>query len=138
MTGHPIKHIGDVVCAIIEDKGRFLIAQRPSDHQLANKWEFPGGKVGEGETPSEALTREIREELNLNIEIYNSLAPNNHSYPDFSLTLIPFRCSIIDGVPVPAEHQQIVWATMETVGNYEFSAADIPILNEYLSQRRGE
>lgn len=138
MIGRPIKHIGEVVCAIREDEGRFLLAQRPSGHQLANKWEFPGGKVGEGETPLQALKREINEELNLTIKIYNSLTPSNYSYPKFSLTLIPFRCSIIEGKPLPIEHQQIAWATPETAGNYEFSLADIPILNEYLSLRRTE
>ena len=133
-----MRDIGKVVCAIIEKEDRFLIAQRPSDHQLADKWEFPGGKVGEGEAPSEALKREIQEELKLQIEIGTSLTPNNHSYPDFSLTLVPFRCTITEGSPVPTEHQQIVWATTETAGNYEFSPADIPILEEYLSLRRAE
>lgn len=138
MNDRPMKHIGDVVCAIIEEKGRFLIAQRPSDHQLSNKWEFPGGKVRDGETPTNALKREINEELHLDIEIYNPLTPNNHSYPNFSLTLIPFRCSIIEGIPIPAEHQQIKWVTIDTVDSYDFSPADIPILNEYLRLRRTE
>ncbi|NNK95380.1 MAG: (deoxy)nucleoside triphosphate pyrophosphohydrolase [Desulfobacterales bacterium] len=138
MAGEQCNHIGEVVCAIIEDKGRFLIAQRPSDHQLANKWEFPGGKVGDGEASFEALEREINEELDLIVEIIDQLTPNDHSYPNFSLTLIPFRCSIIEGVPDPTEHQQIAWVTIDMIDSYEFSPADIPILNEYLSQRRIE
>lgn len=84
-----MKNIGDVVCAIIESGDRFLIAQRASDHQLAGKWEFPGGKVGTDESYIEALRREILEELNIQVDIHSTLTPNNHSYPHLLLTLRP-------------------------------------------------
>lgn len=131
-----MKHLGDVVCAIIEQDGHFLIAQRPARHHLALKWEFPGGKVAVGETLEEALKREILEELMINIEILSSLPPSVHSYDTFSLKLIPFLCSILSGSPIPTEHSQIAWVNNYTVMDYDFAAADIPILKNYLSLGR--
>ena len=131
-----IKDIGSVVCAIIEKDGLFLIAQRPSDHALAGKYEFPGGKVSEGEKPSDAIVREINEELKVDIEVHSQLTPNHYTYPTISLTLIPFICSIKNGSPVLTEHEQFRWVDQETVQKYPLSEADIPILEEYLLLRR--
>lgn len=131
-----MNHIGDVVCAIIEDGDQFLIAQRPPNHPLAEKWEFPGGKVRQDESPSSAVKREILEELNTVIEVISPLTPNDHCYDHLSLTLIPFRCSIIEGYPSPQEHSRIAWVNAETATKYDFAAADIPILEEYLQIRR--
>ncbi len=129
-----VKHIGDVVCAIIEMDDHFLIAQRPPGHPLEKKWEFPGGKVTEGESPSDAIQREIFEELDIIVEVRSPLTPNRHSYEHLTLTLIPFRCFIVEGIPQPLEHSQIAWVNEKTVGDYELSDADIPILEEYLSK----
>ncbi len=131
-----MKHIGDVVCAIIERDGCFLIAQRPTEHLLAGKWEFPGGKISTGESPTEAIKREILEELHIDIDVHDPLMPNHHRYPTFSLNLIPFLCSIKSGTPQLTEHQQIAWVTSQSVKEYEMSEADIPILDEYLTNRR--
>lgn len=133
-----MNNIGDVVCAIIESGDRFLIAQRASDHQLAEKWEFPGGKVNTDESYIEALRREIFEELNIHVDVHSPLTPNNHSYPHLSLTLIPYRCTITSGTPQAKEHQQLKWVTVASVYEYPFADADIPILKEYLAQRRSE
>lgn len=131
-----MKNIGEVVCAIIEQGNAFLIAQRPPDHSLAGKWEFPGGKVRHGEAVVEALKREIQEELKIKIEVHDSLPRNTHAYEDISLTLIPFRCTIIAGNPTITEHQDIAWVDADSIGKYEMSGADIPILQDYLSTRR--
>ena len=133
-----MKHIGDVVCAIIEHDDHFLIAQRPPGDSLEFKWEFPGGKVTPGESADDAIKREILEELNTVIEIKTSLSPNEHSYENLSLNLIPFCCSIIKGSPQPLEHSFIAWVNKDTVKQYEFAEADIPILIEYLSKMRSK
>ena len=128
-----MKHIGDVVCAIIERDGYFLIAQRPAGHPLEHKWEFPGGKVVDGESPHEAIQREILEELAVVVEVHAALTPSFHAYQHLSLTLIPFRCSIPKGIAQPLEHSSIAWVNEKTVKEYQFAEADIPVLAEYLA-----
>lgn len=131
-----MNNIGDVVCAIIEKDEHFLVAQRPSGHPLENKWEFPGGKVDACETPSEALIREILEELAIKVDIKAPLTPHFHTYDHVALNLIPYICTISQGTPQPLEHKCIAWVTKESINSYELSEADIPILKEYLSLKR--
>jgi 8-oxo-dGTP diphosphatase len=123
--------IGDVVCAIIERDGRFLIARRSAGRHLAHKWEFPGGKVEAGESEAEALERELLEELGVRVEIFERLTPVDHRYPDRSLRLIAFRCRIVDGVPDAGEHEELRWIEIDEASEYEFPEADLPILTEY-------
>ncbi|MGC8775555.1 MAG: (deoxy)nucleoside triphosphate pyrophosphohydrolase [Chlorobaculum sp.] len=124
--------IGDVVCAIIERDGRFLIARRPEGKHLARKWEFPGGKVEEaGESEAAALERELQEELGVRVEIIERLIPVEYRYPDRSLRLIAFRCRIVDGVPDAGEHEELRWIEIDEAGSYDFPEADLPILAEY-------
>lgn len=133
--GSSMYHIGNVVCAIIEKNGHFLIAQRPVGHPLERKWEFPGGKVAGGESSREAIKREILEELDVIVEVHAALTPNFHAYQHLSLTLIPFRCSITKGVAQPLEHSSIAWVNEKTVKEYQFAEADIPVLAEYLAAK---
>jgi 8-oxo-dGTP diphosphatase len=130
-----MKHIGDVVCAIIEKDGAFLLAQRPPGHPLENTWEFPGGKVASGESPQTAIKREIFEELHVVIEVCEALTPNDHSYQDLALTLIPFRCALLEGTPESLEHSKLAWVNLETVAGYQLSGADIAIFDEYRALR---
>jgi 8-oxo-dGTP diphosphatase len=130
-----MKHIGDVVCAIIEKKGDFLLAQRPLGHPLENTWEFPGGKVADGESPQAAIKREIFEELHVTIEICEALTPNDHVYEHLTLTLIPFRCALIEGIPESVEHSKLAWVNLETVADYQLSGADVPVFEEYKTLR---
>jgi 8-oxo-dGTP diphosphatase len=126
-----MNHIGDVVCAIIEQDGRFLIAQRPKGKSLSMKWEFPGGKVQEGESHTVALSRELHEELLIEVAIIQPLTPVNHAYGDFSLRLVPFRCRITAGTPVATEHERLEWIGIDEACLYDFPEADIPVLEEY-------
>lgn len=124
--------IGDVVCAIIERGGRFLIARRGEGRHLARKWEFPGGKVEPGEDEVDALRRELREELQVEIEIIERLTPVDYAYPDRSLRLIAWRCRLPDGVqPYAGEHEQLRWIGIDEAAGYDFPEADLPILAEY-------
>jgi 8-oxo-dGTP diphosphatase len=124
-------YIGDVVCAIIERDGRFLIARRTEGRHLALKWEFPGGKVEPGESEVNALERELFEELQVRVEIIERLTPVEYSYPERSLRLIAFRCRIVDGVPVATDHEELCWVGIDEASSYDFPEADLPILAEY-------
>jgi len=128
---NPLSHIGDVVCAIIERDGAFLITQRAEGRRLALKWEFPGGKVEKGETPAEALHRELREELGVKVAITRPLTPVVHAYEDFSLRLIPFLCTLLSGEPVLHEHRALAWISPAAIDAYDFPEADLPVLDEY-------
>ncbi|MBM3162442.1 MAG: (deoxy)nucleoside triphosphate pyrophosphohydrolase [Chlorobi bacterium] len=127
----PVHHIGDVVCAIIERNGRFLIAQRPEGKTLACKWEFPGGKLDAGEDEPAALYRELREELDITVRIEQRLTPVFHAYETFSLRLVPFVCSLASGEPVLHEHRALAWITTGMIDAYDFPEADLPVLEEY-------
>jgi len=132
---HPLPHIGDVVCAIIERDGSFLVTQRALGRSLALKWEFPGGKVEEGESHAEALRRELQEELGVGVAIKGTLTPVFHAYGDFSLRLVPFLCTLLCGEPVLREHRALAWITPEMIAAYDFPDADIPVLEEYRALR---
>ncbi len=116
--------------ALIDPDGRVLLAQRPEGKSMAGLWEFPGGKVEEGESPEDALVRELHEELG--IETWNScLAPltfASHSYDNFHLLMPLFACRKWEGVPIPREGQQLVWAHARDLRKYPMPPADIPLI----------
>ena len=124
-------YIGTVVCAIIERGGGFLVARRPEKKCFGSCWEFPGGKVHEGESETEALHREIAEELGTAVRILERLTSRFHAYADFSLTLVPFRCVLSGPEPRPIEHRELRWITIGEAAEYDFPAADLPVLDEY-------
>lgn len=123
----------DVACAIIVDKqGRVLVTQRSASMKLPLKWEFPGGKIEQGESPEECLLREIEEELQIDIEILKSLPTTIHHYPDFSIRLFPFKCKQLSGTIELKEHQAFLWLDADDLTDMDWAAADVPVLNEYI------
>lgn len=122
----------DVSCAIILNQNKVLVAQRNRNGKLPFKWEFPGGKVEKYETIKESLIREIKEELNIEIEIIEKLSPVEHHYPDFSIRLHPFLCNFKSGNLIVKEHEEIQWAEKSDLLNFDWAEADIPIVNEFL------
>jgi len=122
-----------VVCAIIERDGRVLAARRPRGKSQGGKWEFPGGKLHKGETPRDALVREILEELRIGIEVGDPLPESTHDYGGFLVTLIPFRCSITSGVPTPVEHEALAWCEAGDLGALDWAAADVPVVADYVA-----
>jgi len=118
----------DVVCAVIRDQeGRFLVCKRAEGKALAGSWEFPGGKVESGEDPQLALQREIIEELACEIKVCEQLPAVEHHYPEYSIRLLPFICSINYGEPVALEHAEILWATQDQCRSLHWAPADVPI-----------
>lgn len=116
--------------ALIDGEGRVLLAQRPEGKSMAGLWEFPGGKVEEGETPEVALIRELHEELG--IETWQScLAPlcfASHSYEKFHLLMPLFACRKWDGIPQSREGQALKWVRAKDLRDYPMPPADIPLI----------
>jgi len=126
-----------VVCAIIEQDGLVLCALRSEQMSLPGKWEFPGGKLELNELPEDALIREIKEELNVSIEITDSLPISDYSYvPEKVIRLIPFRCVIQNNeIPVAAEHAELRWVKKEDLLNLNWAEADVPIVKNYIQTK---
>ena len=127
-----------VACGLIEKNQQLLICQRSADMKLPLKWEFPGGKLEEGETLQECLLREVLEEINLSVEIHEELTKVEYHYPDFSLTLYPFVCSIKEGELKVNEHKQVLWVDRTDLFRFDWANADLPIIEEYIRTRREE
>ncbi|WP_141604312.1 (deoxy)nucleoside triphosphate pyrophosphohydrolase [Terrilactibacillus laevilacticus] len=119
-----------VVGAVIIEKGKILCAQRGPSKSLANKWEFPGGKIESGETPQEALQREIVEEMQCKVEIGDQIEQTVYEY-DFGIVhLTTFFCKLIDGEPVLTEHAAIKWLLPNELKSLDWAAADIPTIEK--------
>lgn len=118
-----------VSCAVIVADGSILAAQRSSTMSLPLKWEFPGGKIHDGETPEECLVRELVEEMGIVVSIGRSLGTLIYHYPDFSVTLYPFICSIQSGDIVLHEHNAMVWLPPERLEELDWAEADYPLIS---------
>ena len=116
--------------ALIDADGRVLLAQRPEGKSMAGLWEFPGGKVEAGETPEEALIRELKEELG--IDTWQScLAPltfASHAYADFHLLMPLFACRKWQGNATPREGQTLAWVRPAALRDYPMPPADLPLI----------
>jgi len=118
-----------VVCAIIEDEaGRFLLAKRREGKCLGGFWEFPGGKLEEGESIEAALTRELQEELLIQAEVFQILESVEYHYEKSSICLIPCRTRILSGIPTALEHSEIGWFSVHEIDRSSLAPADVPIL----------
>ena len=113
-----------VVAALIVRDGRLLIARRPEGKHMAGRWEFPGGKLECGESPEEAIEREIREEMAAEIRagrVYQAIA---YSYPEKDVLLLFYAASVVSGEPRPVEEAEIRWITLEELDEYTFAPVD--------------
>lgn len=121
-----------VVCAIIYNDDKVLIAQRSEKMALPLKWEFPGGKIEKGEDRKTALQREIKEELAMEIEVGQTLEPVIYHYEKFSITLYPYICDSSSKEFIKREHREIRWEKIENLKNYDWAAADVPVVKELI------
>jgi 8-oxo-dGTP diphosphatase len=125
-----MKHI-HVTCAIIEKDGNVLSTQRSEAMSLPLKWEFPGGKINDGEQAEDCLKRELHEELGIVVTISRTLDPVIHQYPTFIITLYPFVCRITAGEINLHEHKAFTWLPPEKLHELDWADADIPVINNY-------
>ena len=116
--------------ALVDADGRVLLARRPPGKAMEGLWEFPGGKLAAGETPEQALIRELREELGIDTE-QSCLAPlafASHGYDDFHLLMPLYVCRVWNGTVVPKEGQELRWVRPARLRDFPMPPADAPLI----------
>ncbi len=125
----------NVVGAIIENEEReILCALRSKTMSLPNMWEFPGGKIEDGENYSEALIREIKEELLCGIETFDIFDDATHEYEKIFVRLITIKCRVIENNPQPTEHAKLIWLKRENLSSINWAPADLSALNKLIKE----
>ena len=124
----------EVVAAIIEKDGKILICRRAENKTRALKWEFPGGKIEPGETPEQAVLRECREELDVDLCVKGEFMRVLHSYPDIEIQLTVFRTAIIGSDPRCIEHKEIRFVYPSELADFELCPADITVAEKIISE----
>lgn len=123
-----------VVCAVIENaQGLILATRRPPEKSFGGKWEFPGGKLFAGESPQDALVREIGEELGIQILVGEKLTDSAWDEETIRIHLIPFRATITNGDIVLNEHTEARWLRRTQLSLLDWAPADIPIVDEVVN-----
>lgn len=121
----------EVVAAVIRKENQILATQRGYG-EFKGGWEFPGGKIEAGETPQQALVREIEEELELEIEVEDLIETVEYDYPQFHLTMHCFWCSVKSGDLVLKEHEAARWLTAEMLHSVDWLPADLGVVEKIL------
>jgi 8-oxo-dGTP diphosphatase len=118
-----------VAALIVSSRGEVLLTQRREDQDLPLSWEFPGGKIEPGESPVDALRREIREELGVAVEVGRVWEVLHHRYPRYDVTMIVYRCALPEGAaPRAVEVRDLAWVTPAALGDYPILPADAPLV----------
>ena len=120
--------IVEVTAAILKKEDKILIAQRKEGDNLAGKWEFPGGKIEEGESPEVCLQRELQEEFGIQTRIGDFICESEYQYPHIHIRLLAYQAFYISGDFELHDHAAIEWITLQEMNNYDFAPADIPIV----------
>lgn len=124
-----------VTCAIIENNGKILIARRAKDQKLAGKWEFPGGKVENGESPEECLKRELKEEFGIQGEVGEFITSSEYHYDHISIELLAFHTTYLSGSFTLVDHDKIAWVKPEDLVDYDLAEADVPIAENLINNQ---
>lgn len=122
----------NVTCAIIRIDNKILVTQRSEKMKLPLKWEFPGGKLERNENEIECIKREIKEELNIEIDVLRNLSNNLHDYGAFAINLIPFVANYISGNIQLLEHKDYKLLKKNELLDLDWAEADLPIVKEFL------
>ena len=121
-----------VVAAVIEQNNAFLVTRRQAGVHLAGMWEFPGGKIDPSESHADALRREMREELDTDVDVEDLILHTTHNYPDRTIALYFYRCAL-KGTPIPLLGQQMRWATRAELPMLGFPPADEELIQRLVA-----
>ena len=124
------KHINVVAAVVVNEQNEILCALRSSQMSLPNLWEFPGGKIEEGESHETALTREIQEELGIDIEVGENVEDTYFEYDTFTIQLTSYFATITSGNLNATEHAELRWMTPENLSTLEWAPADLPAVEK--------
>lgn len=122
----------NVTCAIIFFDNKILVTQRSEKMKLPLKWEFPGGKLEDGESEIDCIKREIKEEVNIEIEILEKISNSIYDYGTFKINLIPFISKYVSGEIILSEHKDYKLLDKSELLNLDWAEADLPIVEEFL------
>nr|WP_204398850.1 (deoxy)nucleoside triphosphate pyrophosphohydrolase [Arcanobacterium pluranimalium]MBM7825021.1 8-oxo-dGTP diphosphatase [Arcanobacterium pluranimalium] len=125
-----MKKLIHVVGAVCVRDGSILAAQRGEGRSLAGFWEFPGGKIEDGESPQQALARELREELLTEVDVGAFVARSEHEYEFGTVRLDAYFCTVVGSSPQLTEHQAMRWLSADELFDVQWAPADIPIIEE--------
>lgn len=125
-----------VTAAIIIKDGLFFIAKRRKADTLANKWEFPGGKIENGETAEECLKREIEEELRIKVRIGDFFGESIYQYPQGAIQLLAYWVYWESGIIELMAHDEYKWVSLRELNYYDFAPADIPLVKKLKDRER--
>jgi len=126
-----------VVCGILSRPNRtLLITRKAPGRSLAGLWEFPGGKIEDGETPEQALVRELHEELGIVIKVGRYIGTNSHDYGNVKVELIAFECLSADSIRSLTDHDVYVFIEPNQIFNYALAPADIPLAEKWLEMNK--
>ena len=122
---------------ILDSEGRILIAQRNLQKNFGGMWEFPGGKQEVGESPEQALIRELKEELSIEVEVLRSFPPYDFRDESIEVSFYPIQCKIIGGMIVNNEHEEVKFISFEEIDNFEFAPPDyetVDLVKKYFEE----
>lgn len=117
-----------VVCGIIYKEEKIFICRRKPEKSLGGYWEFPGGKVEAGENPEDALQRELHEELAMKVKIERYFGTSHHDYPDFSIELVAYVCTLLHDHFILSDHDAFEWVTPADLLKWKLSPADVGLV----------
>jgi 8-oxo-dGTP diphosphatase len=123
-----------VVAGLMAERGRVLITQRRADQALPLQWEFPGGKVEPGEAPTDALARELTEEIGVTVEVGRIWDVLFHAYPAFDLVMLVYACRIVSGEPRAVEVADVKWVETADLPAWDILPADRPLVDRLVSE----
>ncbi len=117
-----------VVCGVIYKADKIFICRRKQNKTLGGYWEFPGGKVEQGETNEICLQRELQEELGMKVEVGNYITTVQYDYKTFKIELIAYKCSFIEATLDLVDHDKYEWLEVKDLNKYKLAPADVPIV----------